>query len=88
MIIDYPMKTLIIKYIPRNEHSITKKLLDAFREEIKYSDVEELDLLVAVPDLLLGDRLLAYLNGNFLGQKLLPEEENLLRYCCGRISDV
>lgn len=68
------MKTLIIKYIPRNKQSNTKKLLNAFREGIKYSDVEELDLLVDVPDLFLGDRLLAYINRNFLGQK----EESLL----------
>jgi FMN-dependent NADH-azoreductase len=72
------MKTLISKYIPRNKQSNTKKLLDAFREEIKYSDVEELDLLVDVLDLFLGDRLLAYINRNFLGQKLLTEEESLL----------
>jgi hypothetical protein len=36
------MKTLIVKYIPRNEQSNTKKLLDAFREEISISDIEEL----------------------------------------------
>jgi multimeric flavodoxin WrbA len=35
-----PMKTLIIKYIPRKEQSNTKKLLDAFKEEISYSDIE------------------------------------------------
>jgi FMN-dependent NADH-azoreductase len=40
------MKTLIVKYIPRNEQSNSKKLLDAFREEINISDeVKELDLL-------------------------------------------
>jgi hypothetical protein len=37
---------LIVKYIPRNEQSNSKKLLDAFREEINISDeVKELDLL-------------------------------------------
>ena len=35
------MKTLIVKYIPRYEQSNTKKLLDAFIEEISNSDVEE-----------------------------------------------
>src|SRR5918995_320509 len=72
------MKTLIVKYIPRNERSNTKKLLDAFREEISISDVEELDLLDDVPDMLLGNNLLAYINRNFLGLELLPEEDKLL----------
>ena len=72
------MKTLIVKYIPRNERSNTKKLFDAFREEISISDVEELDLLDDVPDMLLGNNLLAYINRNFLGLELLPEEEKLL----------
>jgi FMN-dependent NADH-azoreductase len=69
------MKTLIVKYIPRNEQSNTKKLLDAFREEISISDVEELDLLDDVPDMLLDNNLLAYINRNFLGQELLSDEE-------------
>jgi FMN-dependent NADH-azoreductase len=72
------MKTLIIEYIPRNKQSNTEKLLDAIREEIKYFDIEELDLLFDEPDLFLSDRLLAYINRDFLVQKLLPEEECLL----------
>jgi FMN-dependent NADH-azoreductase len=74
-----PMKTLIVKYIPRNKQSNTKKLLDAFREEISISDdVEELDLLDDVPDMLLDNNLLAHINRNILGQELLPDEEKLL----------
>jgi FMN-dependent NADH-azoreductase len=72
------MKTLIVKYIPRNEQSNTKKLLDAFREEISISDVEELDLLDDVPDMLLDNNLLAHLNRNILGLELLPDEDKLL----------
>jgi FMN-dependent NADH-azoreductase len=72
------MKTLIVKYIPRNEQSNTKKLLDAFREEIGIWDVEELNLLDDVPDMLLDDNLLAHINRNILGQELLPDEEKLL----------
>jgi FMN-dependent NADH-azoreductase len=72
------MKTLIVKYIPRYEQSNTKKLLDAFIEEISNSDVEELDLLDDVPDMLLDKNLLAYINRNFLGLKLLPDEGKLL----------
>jgi FMN-dependent NADH-azoreductase len=72
------MKTLIVKYIPRNEQSNTKKLLDAFREEISIPDVEELDLLDDVPDMLLDNNLLAHINRNILGLELLPVEEKLL----------
>jgi FMN-dependent NADH-azoreductase len=73
------MKTLIVKYIPRTEESNTKKLLDAFREEMCISDnIEELDLLDDVPDMLLDNNLLAHINRNILGQELLPEEEKLL----------
>lgn len=71
-------KTLIVKYIPKNEQSNTKKLLDAFIEEISISDVEELDLLVDVPDMLIDKNLLAHINRNILGQKLIPEDKNLL----------
>jgi FMN-dependent NADH-azoreductase len=73
-----PMKTLIVKYIPRNEESNTKKLLDAFRDEISNSDVEELDLVNDVPDMLLDNNLLAHINRNILGQELSPDEEKLL----------
>jgi FMN-dependent NADH-azoreductase len=73
------MKTLIVKYIPRTEESNTKKLLDAFREEMGIShNIEELDLLDDVPDMLLDNNLLAHINRNVLGQELLPEEEKLL----------
>jgi FMN-dependent NADH-azoreductase len=72
------MKTLIVKYIPRNEQSNTKKLLDAFCEGIDNSEVEELDLLDDVPDMLLNNNLLAHINRNILGQELLPQEKKLL----------
>jgi hypothetical protein len=69
------MKTLIAKYIPRNEQSNTKRLLKAFKDEIKGSNVEELDLLDDVPDMFIGDNLLAYVKRNFLGQKLFEKKE-------------
>ena len=72
------LKTLIVKYIPRNEQSNTRKLLDAFKEEISNSNVEELDLLDDVPDMLLDNNLLAHINRNVLGVKLLPNEKKLL----------
>lgn len=39
------MKTLIVKYTPREERSSSKKLLDAFRNEIKNSDGKYFGLL-------------------------------------------
>jgi hypothetical protein len=69
------MKTLIVKYIPRNEQSNTKRLLDVLKDEINGSNVEELDLLDDIPDMFLGDNLLAYIKRDFLGQKLFEKEE-------------
>jgi hypothetical protein len=69
------MKTLIVKYIPRNEQSNTKRLLDAFKDEINGSNVEELDLLYDDPDMFLGNNLLAYIKRNFPGEKLFEKEE-------------
>ena len=78
LITESPMKTLIVKYIPRNEQSNSKKLLDAFSEGMSNSNVEEIDLLYDVPDMLIDNNLLAYINRNTLGQELLPNEEKLL----------
>ena len=71
------MKTLV-KYIPRNEQSNTKKLLDAFKGEISNSNVEEVDLLKDVPDMLLDQNLLAHLKRNILELELLPDESSNL----------
>lgn len=46
------MKTLLVRYTPRNAISKTGILLDAFRQEITNSEIEELDLCSDVPDLL------------------------------------
>jgi FMN-dependent NADH-azoreductase len=42
------------------------------------TELEELDLLVDVPDMLLDHNLLAHINRNVLGRTLLPQEERLL----------
>jgi FMN-dependent NADH-azoreductase len=72
------MKTLLVKYTPRNERSSTKKLLDAFSEKIKNSGIEELDLSNDVPDMFLADNLAAYIQRNYLGQNLTPEQKKLM----------
>jgi len=72
------MKTLLVKYTPRNERSNTKKLLDAFREKIRNSETEELDLCSDVPDMFLEENLLAYIQRNYLGNALTPEQKKLM----------
>lgn len=62
------MKTLLVKYIPRNDQSRSKILLDAFREEITNSEIEELDLCSDVPDLLTPDIVQAYYERNIFGR--------------------
>lgn len=69
------MKTLLVQYTPRNEMSNSKKLLDAFRSEIRNSEIEELNLLQDVPDLLLEENLAAYIQRNYLGQDLTPRQK-------------
>jgi len=71
-------KTLLVKYTPRNERSSTKKLLDAYREKIRNSEIEELDLCSDVPDMFLEANLLAYIQRNYLGNNLTPEQKKLM----------
>lgn len=72
------MKTLVVRYTPRNEMSNTKKILDAFIGEIKNSDIEVLDITRDVPDLFLEKSLIAYIQRDYLGQKLAPQDNDLL----------
>jgi FMN-dependent NADH-azoreductase len=59
------MKTLIVKYLP-NRRSRTRKLLDAFLEGVRDSEIEELDLCQDVPDLFSPEALEAYF-GRIIG---------------------
>lgn len=72
------MKTLLVRYTPRNERSSTKKLLDVYREKIRNSEIEELDLCSDVPDMFLEENLLAYIQRNYLGNDLTPEQKKLM----------
>ena len=72
------MKTLLVRYTPRNERSSTKKLLDAYRAKIRNSEIEELDLCMDVPDMFLEENLLAYIQRNYLGNNITPEQKKLL----------
>jgi len=64
------LRTLIVHYTPRNERSNTRKLVEAFRSEIKNSEIEELNLSRDAPDLFSEERLTAYIQRNYLGAEL------------------
>ncbi len=67
------MKTLIVKYVPREDRSKTKQILDAFLKNIT-GEIEELDLTKDIPDLLLQDNLAAYYKRNYGGEELTEAE--------------
>ncbi len=69
------MKTLLVHYTPRNERSNTKRLVDAFRSQIKNSEIEELNLSRDTPDLFLEENLAAYIQRNYLGQDLTQDQK-------------
>lgn len=71
-------KTLIVQYVPRRERSNTKKILDQFKSKIKNSTIQELDLAKETPDLFLNDNLMAYIQRDYLGQDLGPEQKKIL----------
>lgn len=72
------MKTLLVKYTPREERSSSKKLLDAFKIEIKNSEIEILDLCIDVPDLFDSESINAYIHRNYLKEELSQEQKKSL----------
>ena len=71
------MKTLIVKYVPREDRSKTKQILDTFLKNIT-GEIEELDLTKDIPDLLLQDNLAAYYKRNYGGEALTEAETKSL----------
>ncbi len=71
------MKTLIIKYLPREGRSKTKQVLDAFLKNVT-GEIEELDLTKDIPDLLLQENLSAYYKRNYGGEELNEVETKSL----------
>lgn len=70
------MKILVVSYLPSLQNSRTKKLLDTFIENVKYKEnIETLDLLKNTPDFITPEILKAYVNRNYMGQNLTPEQE-------------
>lgn len=72
------MKTLLVKYTPREERSSSKKLLDVFKNEIKNSEIEILDLCIDVPDLFDSESINAYIRRNYLKEELSHEQKKSL----------
>ena len=66
------MKTLVIKYTPREERSNTRKILDAFLKKAK--NVEILDLCEDMPDLFDRKNLSVYYRKNYMDEALNKEE--------------
>jgi FMN-dependent NADH-azoreductase len=72
------MKTLLVKYTPREEMSNSKKLLDIFRNEIKNSEVEVLDLCIDVPDMFDVENMSAYIHRNYLKEEISDAQKKVL----------
>src|SRR5574337_8625 len=73
------MKTLLVKYTPREERSTSKKLLDAFRNEIKNSPIEVLDLCMDDPEMFDVESMSAYIRRNYLKENLSDEQKKVLK---------
>ncbi|MDE1770678.1 MAG: NAD(P)H-dependent oxidoreductase [Thaumarchaeota archaeon] len=72
------MKTLLVKYAPREERSNSKKLLDTFRSRIENSEIEVLDLCIDVPDMFNVQSMYAYIHRNYLKEELSSEQKKTL----------
>ena len=73
------MKTLLVKYTPREERSTSKKLLDAFRNEIQNSQIEVLDLCIDVPDMFDVESISAYIHRDYLKENISDEQTTILK---------
>ncbi len=69
------MKTLLVKYTPREERSNSKKLLDAFKNEIKNSAIDVIDLCIDVPDLFNVQNMNAYIHRDYLKEEISHEQK-------------
>ena len=72
------MKTLLVKYTPREERSNSKKLLDTFRNEIKNSEIEVLDLGIDVPDMFDVENMSAYIHRDYLKEEISDAQKKVL----------
>jgi len=72
------MKTLIVKYTPRNERSVTNQLLRAFYSGTRQTEIEELDLCAHPPEFFSAASIEAYYLKNMMGQPLTASQKQSL----------
>ena len=68
------MNILAVTYLPRAERSHTKNLLDVAMQSLEGNTITKLDLLIETPDLLNQDRVMAYIQRDYLGQDVDSEQ--------------
>jgi len=72
-------KVLVVSYLPSLNNSKTKRLLDAFVENVKdRNEMEYLDLLQNVPDFVTPEILNAYFTRNYMGKKLSGVQQKVI----------
>lgn len=79
---EFYKKILIVKYLPRDEKSRTKKLLDNLISNSKLKNnknIEILDLVKNPPEFFLKENLYAYYKRNFKNKKLNENEINSIK---------
>lgn len=72
------MNILAVTYLPRHERSHTAELFDAALAELDQHTVHTLDLLEDKPDLLDHERVMSYIQRNYLGQELSSDQQAAL----------
>ncbi|MCC6128427.1 MAG: NAD(P)H-dependent oxidoreductase [Acidobacteria bacterium] len=73
------MSLLVLKYLPRGPRSRTLRLLDAFLEAVPPTPEETVDLAADPPRVLDTAIVRAYMERNYAGADLSPEDSALLR---------
>jgi FMN-dependent NADH-azoreductase len=79
------MRTLVIKYTPREKYSRTKDLLDYFVGLIfdvtdgdEHNTIRQIDLADTLPDPMTRERLLAYYKRNYQKETLTIQDQHML----------
>ncbi len=72
-------KTLLVSFLPREERSKTKRLLDTFKKIVEgKTEIEELDLIQNIPDMFVQGNTLAYYKKYYANEIISEEKEKLL----------
>lgn len=72
------MNVLIVSYLPRGDRSHTRSLLEVAETHLDGHQVHTLNLLEDTPDLFDEVRVMAYIERNYLGRELTPEQQDSL----------